>query len=50
MLVAVAINKHTNQSRRNLTMYNVITPAELEELLNNDLAVFEAQLYALLEA
>lgn len=28
----------------------VITPAELKELINNDLAVFEAQLYALLEA
>lgn len=26
----------------------VISPAELRELLNNDLAVFEAQLYALL--
>lgn len=33
-------------------MQNVITisPAELKELLNNDLAVFEAQLYALLAA
>lgn len=33
-------------------MQNVITisPAELNELLNNDLAVFEAQLYALLAA
>lgn len=33
-------------------MNNVITlsVAELKELLNNDLAVFEAQLYALLEA
>lgn len=28
----------------------VITSAELKELINNDLAVFEAQLYALLEA
>lgn len=28
----------------------VITPSELKELLNNDLAVFEAQLYALLRA
>ena len=26
----------------------VITPAEMLELLNSDLAVFEAQLYALL--
>ena len=26
----------------------VITPAEMAELLNNDLAEFEAQLYALL--
>ena len=26
----------------------VITPAEMAELHNNDLAVFEAQLYALL--
>ena len=26
----------------------VITPAEMAKLLNNDLAVFEAQLYALL--
>lgn len=26
----------------------VISPAEMEELLNNDLAVFEAQLYVLL--
>lgn len=33
-------------------MENVITitPSELTELINNDLAVFEAQLYALLEA
>lgn len=28
----------------------VITPAEMRELLTNDLAVFEAQLYALLRA
>lgn len=28
----------------------VITPAELKELINNDLAVFEAQLYKLLDA
>ena len=28
----------------------VITPSEMKELLNNDLAVFEAQLYKLLEA
>lgn len=28
----------------------VITPTELKELLNNDLAMFEAQLYKLLEA
>ena len=33
-------------------MENVITitPAEMRELINNDLAVFEAQLYALLKA
>ena len=28
----------------------VISPTEMKELLNNDLAVFEAQLYVLLEA
>ena len=28
----------------------VISPAEMKELLTNDLAVFEAQLYALLTA
>ena len=28
----------------------IITPTEMKELLNNDLAVFEAQLYVLLEA
>ena len=28
----------------------VITPAGLKELINNDLAVFEAQLYKLLDA
>lgn len=28
----------------------VISPTEMKELINNDLAVFEAQLYALLEA
>lgn len=28
----------------------VISPTEMKELLNNDLAVFEARLYALLEA
>ena len=28
----------------------VITPAEMAELINNDLAVFEAWLYALLRA
>lgn len=33
-------------------MQNVIliSPAEMKELLNNDLAVFEAQLYGLLAA
>ena len=33
-------------------MENVITitPAEMRELINNDLAVFEAQLYVLLKA
>ena len=28
----------------------IITPTEMKELLNNDLVVFEAQLYVLLEA
>ena len=28
----------------------IISVAELKELINNDLAVFEAQLYALLKA
>jgi hypothetical protein len=28
----------------------VISPTEMKELLNNDLVVFEAQLYVLLEA
>lgn len=28
----------------------VISPAEMKELLNNNLAVFETQLYVLLEA
>lgn len=28
----------------------IITPSEMKELLTNDLAVFEAQLYALLAA
>ena len=37
---------------RNTIMDNVIvlTNAEVKELLNNDLAVFEAQLYELLAA
>ncbi len=35
-----------------MEMENVITitPSEMLELINNDLAVFEAQLYVLLEA
>lgn len=31
-------------------MQIVITPVEMKELINNDLAVFEAQLYELLAA
>ena len=30
-------------------MQIVITPVEMKELINNDLAVFEAQLYVLLK-